>query len=314
MADFFRSLSKVIASDASVLIGGETGTGKELVARAIHRHSRRHDAPMTVVNCGSISSNLVQSELFGHEKGAFTGATYRKIGSVEAADKGVLFLDEIGDLPLDQQASLLRTLQEKSVTRVGSTVPIPVDFRVVAATHVDLEKQVEEGGFRSDLYFRLNVLSLHLPALRERGDDILHLAEYFRRLYTREDGRRAPGPMLSRSAIAAIRKYRWPGNVRELMNRIRRAVVMSEGDLINEIDLGLAGVAEQPDPSSLTDARNNFERSVLADALQANGHRVSTTARQLGVSRVTLYRMMRRLNLDPGHRKPADSERCLQRS
>ncbi len=296
MAALFHRLAKVVDADAPVLIGGETGTGKELVAHAIHRHSRRASAPMIAVNCGAIPATLIQSELFGHEKSAFTGATQRKIGRIEAASGGVLFLDEIGDLPLDMQASLLRVLQERAITRVGSTRSTPVDFRVIAATHVDLAQAVRLGGFREDLYFRLKVLQLVVPPLRERGDDVLQLAELFRQRFTAQHpGARARG--FAADALRAMQRHDWPGNVRELINRVQEAVVMGDNRLIDASDLGLERAPRDPDGLTLDDARAHFERELLARSLRANGNQVSKTARQLGVSRVTLYRMLHRLNL-----------------
>ena len=296
MKSFFQQMEKVIGSDAPVLIGGETGTGKELVAHAIHQHSARASGPLVVVNCGAIPATLIQSELFGHEKSAFTGATHRKIGRIEAANGGVLFLDEIGDLPLDMQVSLLRVLQERTISRVGATQCVPVDFRVIAATHIDLNEAVAQGRFREDLHFRLNVLSLTVPALRERGDDILLLAEsLFNKFSARHGNGKAQG--LSRDALDALMRHDWPGNVRELINRIQRAVVMSENRLISPADLGLDIARRHPVTLTLDDARNSFERDLLETRLRANGNKVSQTARQLGVSRVTLYRMINKLNI-----------------
>ncbi|MBU6269753.1 MAG: sigma-54 dependent transcriptional regulator [Betaproteobacteria bacterium] len=300
MRAFTQRLRKVIDSDAPVLIGGQTGTGKELVAHAIHRHSRRAAGPISVVNCGAIPATLIQSELFGHEKSAFTGATQRKIGRIEAANGGVLFLDEIGDLPLDMQASLLRVLQERTISRVGSTQTLPVDFRVIAATHVDLAQAVRLGTFREDLFFRLNVLQLTVPALRDRGDDVLALADRFlRRALAQNPGSRPRG--FSARAIDALRAHDWPGNVRELINRVQGAVVMGENRLISPEDLGLAAVAPPRESLTLDDARASFERNLLASSLRANGNKVSQTARQLGVSRVTLYRLINKLNIPLDH-------------
>ena len=300
MATLFHRLAKVVDSDAPVLIGGETGTGKELVAHAIHRLSRRGGGPMVAVNCGAIPPTLIQSELFGHEKSAFTGATQRKIGRIEAASGGVLFLDEIGDLPLDMQASLLRVLQERTISRVGSTQSIPVDFRVIAATHVDLEAAVRGGTFREDLYFRLAVLRLVVPPLRERGDDVLGLAEIFlQRFAAQHTGSRPRG--YAPDARRALLAHDWPGNVRELINRVQGAVVMGEHRLVSAADLGLAAPGASRPGLTLDDARARFERELLATSLRANGNKVSQTARQLGVSRVTLYRLIHKLNLRAEH-------------
>ena len=300
MHALFHRLARVAEADAPVLIGGETGTGKELVAHAIHRLSRRGGGPMVAVNCGAIPPTLIQSELFGHEKSAFTGATQRKIGRIEAASGGVLFLDEIGDLPLDMQASLLRVLQERTISRVGSTQSIPVDFRVIAATHVDLEAAVRGGTFREDLYFRLAVLRLVVPPLRERGDDVLGLAEIFlQRFAAQHTGSRPRG--YAPEARRALLAHDWPGNVRELINRVQGAVVMGEHRLVSAADLGLAAPGASRPGLTLDDARARFERELLATSLRANGNKVSQTARQLGVSRVTLYRLIHKLNLRAEH-------------
>lgn len=233
-----RALRKAALSDAPVFIDGETGTGKELAAQAIHRHSARHARPFIAVNCGAIAPSLVQSELFGHERGAFTGAQQRKIGRIEHANGGTLFLDEIGDLPLECQASLLRFLQEGTFERVGGHEPIRVHVRIVSATHQDLVALIAAGSFRADLYHRLCVLHLRQPPLRERGDDILLLAEHALQRYGSEGGRRIHG--FSACAIQAMHRYPWPGNVRELINRVRQAVVMWDGRMITAQSLHLS--------------------------------------------------------------------------
>lgn len=296
MRVFLTSLDKVVHTDAPVLIGGETGTGKELVAQAIHKFSKRSSFPMVVVNCGAIAANLIPSELFGHEKGAFTGATQRHIGKIEAAKGGVLFLDEIGDLPLDMQVSLLRVLQERTVCRVGSSQTIPVDFRVIAATHVNLQDAIAQGKFREDLFYRLNVLHLELPPLRERGNDIILLAEaVFQKYAPASKNSQIRG--FSKEALRVMRTYDWPGNVRELINRVQRAMVMSENRLLSPVDLGLEDIASKLSGLTLDSARACFDRDVLVTSLRTNGNKVAPTARQLGVSRVTLYRMMNKLSI-----------------
>jgi DNA-binding NtrC family response regulator len=296
MKAFLARLDKVIRSDVPVLIGGETGTGKELVAKAIHQFSKRSTGPLVVVNCGAIPANLIQSELFGHEKGAFTGATQRHTGKIEAAKGGVLFLDEIGDLPLDMQVSLLRVLQERAICRVGSSQLIPVDFRVIAATHVNLLEAIEQGRFREDLYYRLNVLHLELPPLRERDSDITLLAETVLKKYAVLcKNSRVRG--FSKETLRTMQAYNWPGNVRELINRVQRAIVMSENRLLSPADMGLDTVAKQLVGITLDSARESFDRNVLEASLRTNGHKVAQTARQLGVSRVTLYRMMNKLSI-----------------
>ena len=296
MANFFRKLEKVVDIDLPVLIGGESGTGKELVAKAIHGHSSRSRKPFVVVNCAAIPTNLIQAELFGHEKGAFTGATERKIGKIEAANGGVLFLDEIGDLSPDLQGNLLRVLQEQTITRLGSTQAIPVDFRLVAATHVDLHEAILAGRFREDLFYRINVIQLQLPPLRERGDDVLFIAEtVLRNFASTTPNCRVVG--FTAEAMRTINTYPWPGNVRELINRVRRGVIMSEGRLVGSGDMGFEAADLEPPAVTLEAARASFERDIVETSLRANSNNVSRTARQLGVSRVTLYRVMNKLNI-----------------
>ncbi len=294
MLQLYRQIEKIVSVEAPVLIGGESGTGKELVSRAIHQHSARRKGPFIAMNCGAIPPSLIHSELFGYERGAFTGAVQRKIGSIEAADHGVLFLDEIGDLPLDLQASLLRFLQEKTVTRVGSTERVRVDVRVIAATHVDLERAVAEGRFREDLFYRLNVVHLKVPPLRERGEDIPLLA---RKIF--DDNREQKSSQVrgfSAEALRSMVEYEWPGNVRELINRVQHAMIMSENRLISAVDLGLAGVTPDATPT-LDEVRTTVEREVIESSLRKYQNNVSETARQLGVSRVTLYRLIDRLKI-----------------
>ena len=295
MVQLYRQLDKVVTVDAPVLIGGESGTGKELVARAIHQHSARTHGPFIAVNCGAIAPTLIHSELFGYERGAFTGATQRKVGSIEAASGGVLFLDEIGDLPLDLQASFLRFLQEKMITRVGATERIKVNVRIVAATHVDLARAVAEGRFRQDLYYRLNVLHLKVPALRERREDIPLLAQA---IFADNQHQKSPQVKgFSSGAARAMVEYNWPGNVRELMNRVQQAMIMSENKLIDVADLGLPQAEGAAMPLTLDELRSSVEREVIETSLRKYRNNVSETARQLGISRVTLYRMIERLKI-----------------
>ena len=297
MRAFFMQLEKTIEVDCPVLIGGETGTGKELVAQAIHKHSKRSGGPFVVINCGAIPENLIQSELFGHEKGAFTGADQRKIGSIEAANGGVLFFDEIGDLPLLQQVNLLRFIQERTITRLGSTQVIPVDCRIIAATHIDLQEAIRVGRFREDLYYRLNVVHLNLPALRHRHDDVWLLAEnIFQKYSTNRTYCRAQG--FSTEALSALKAYQWPGNVRELMNRVHRAAILSESKLISAADLGLEAPDDESQSPTLESARASTDRIVLEHSLRKHKNNVSKAARELGVSRVTFYRMMSKHNVD----------------
>jgi DNA-binding NtrC family response regulator len=293
MRALYRALRKSALTQAPVFIAGETG--KELAAQAIHRHSSRHDQPFAAINCGAIAQNLVQSELFGYERGAFTGAQQRKIGRIEHAHRGTLFLDEIGDLPLDCQASLLRFLQEGYFERVGGHEPIRVDVRIISATHQDLRQAIAEGRFRADLYHRLCVLRLEQPPLRERGDDILRLAESALQRYASEGRRVIRG--FSPCAIHAMHTYEWPGNVRELINRVRQAVVMADGRLITASDMHLADEHTSMLPQTLEEARNVAECAAIQQALRRNRHRLIDAARDLGVSRVTLYRLMERHGL-----------------
>ncbi len=296
MFQIFDKIKRIAAVDASVMISGESGTGKELVARAIHNQSRRANGPFVAVNCGSIHASLVQTELFGHEKGAFSGAYKRNIGRIESADGGTLFLDEIGDLPLDLQVNLLRFLQEKSINRVGGSDPISVDVRVITATHKDLEEAVKNGDFRDDLYYRLHVLALELPRLCDRQEDIKSLAQYFLHQFQVESNHRVRG--FSRQAIKCMNDYAWPGNVRELINRVERAVVMCEGALITPADLEFDSETCQDQVQTLAHSRAEAEKSAIEQALSSCGNNISEAARQLGVSRVTLYRLMDKSGID----------------
>lgn len=289
--DLRKLLGKLAPTESPVLIRGESGTGKELVARTLHRQSQRHDKPFVAINCGAIPEHLIQSELFGHEKGAFTGAHQRKIGRIEAAHGGTLFLDEIGDLPLELQANLLRFLQEKHIERVGGSQPIAVDVRVLAATHVDLEAAISNGRFREDLYYRLNVLQVITAPLRERHGDLGMLANHFAHLYSQETGRRPRS--FSEDALVAMGKHDWPGNVRELANRVRRGLVLAEGRQIQASDLGLLCLAAEHAPmGTLEDYKHRAEHQALCDVLNRHSDNLSVAARVLGVSRPTFYRLL----------------------
>lgn len=290
MQKVFKEIRKVAGVDAPVLITGESGTGKELAAQAIHERSSRGHGPFIAVNCGALPTNLIQSELFGHEKGSFTGAHQRKIGRIEVASGGSLFLDEIGDLPMELQANLLRFLQEKTIERVGGREDITVDVRVIAATHVDLEKAVREGRFREDLYYRLNVLQIRMPALRERVGDVPLLAQYIFHRFAEEKGRKIKG--FSKDALHIMNNFDWPGNVRELINRVRRAMVMCDNSLISPSDLGLEQRNNSRWVLTLGEARDRAETDTIRAALAQNQGSVLLASKQLGVSRVTLYRLM----------------------
>ncbi|WP_243050833.1 sigma-54 dependent transcriptional regulator [Dyella sp. RRB7] len=290
------SIRKYAPVELPVLITGETGTGKEVAARALHGLSARADRPFAAINCGALPPNLVQSELFGHERGAFTGANARRIGHFEAAAGGTVFLDEVGDLPLDAQTSVLRFLQEGTLERVGSSQLIKLDVRVLAATHVDLEKAVEQGRFREDLYYRLNVLRLRMPALREREDDVVLLAQRFLDAFREQHGGRAR--TFSVTARRAMLDFAWPGNVRELLNRVQRAAVVAEDALITVDDLDLAEVlTKQTAHSSLGSTRVAAERDAVIACLRESRFNVSECARRLKVSRVTIYRLCKKHQL-----------------
>ena len=284
-------IDKIAAVDAPVLISGESGSGKELAAQEIHLRSQRAAGPFIAINCAAVAPALIHSELFGHERGAFTGASRDKPGLIEAASGGSIFLDEIGDLPLDLQASLLRFLQERVIYRVGATRTIAVDARVIAATHVNLPQAVAEGRFREDLYYRLSVFPIRVPPLRERKEDLPVLTDLIFNKYAAERSPQLKG--VSREALQAMARYDWPGNVRELVNRVRRAMVLAEHRLIMPEDLDLPGagpivaVAE-----GLGSSRLSAERSAIFDSLSRSGNNISQAARDLGVSRMTLYRLM----------------------
>ena len=293
----FSMIGKVAATDVPVMILGESGTGKELVANAIHCSSSRKNAPFVAINCGAIPENLLESELFGNEKGAFTGATTYRRGKFEYAQGGSLFLDEIGDLAPELQVKILRFLQEKSIERVGGREPITVDTRVIAATHRDLNRAVKEGRFREDLYFRLAVLKISLPPLRERGSDIIELAEHLMEAFSKELKR--PPRKFSPNALQAMKRYPWPGNVRELQNRIKRALVLAEGPVISSADLEIEGVAvaSNSEGGTLRNAIQELERELVTAKLKETNWNISKTARTLGISRPTLYELIARYGL-----------------
>jgi two-component system response regulator HydG len=289
-------VARVARADTTVLIRGESGTGKELVAQALHRSSERADGPFVAINCATLSETLIESELFGHEKGAFTGAVARSIGELEVADGGTLFLDEVGEIPLGLQAKLLRVLQERQFVRVGGTRPIATDVRIVAATNRDLEAAVREGRFREDLYYRLKVIALETPPLRERPDDIPLLARHFLALHGRRLGRR--GVALSRAAERCLRTYPWPGNVRELGNVVERALVLGDTEEVRPEDLPdevAEGTAEMP--GSFQAALHETKKKLVLDAWRKAGGDYAGAAAILGVHVNSLHRMIRRLDL-----------------
>jgi two-component system, NtrC family, response regulator len=294
MKDIYRFIERVAASDISVLICGESGTGKEVVAHAIHLQSQRKNNPFVVVNCGAIPENLLESELFGHEKGAFTGAHAQKRGKFELAHTGTLFLDEIGELAAPLQVKLLRFLQDRKIDRVGGTQPMEVDVRIVAATNRDLKKDMENHLFREDLYYRLKVVPLDMPPLRERKEDIIPLAQHFLKKFCKEH--RKPPVTLSPEAEGALLMHPWPGNVRELENLISRAVVLSPRSVLKPSDLGFA-LDQIPTDVNLKFAKKAIEMDFVKKALHRNGGIVSRAARELGISRVNLYELLEKYNI-----------------
>ncbi|MBL7077194.1 MAG: PEP-CTERM-box response regulator transcription factor [Kiritimatiellae bacterium] len=295
MQDVFTSVRKLATTDVPVLILGESGTGKEMVALGIHRRSARADGPFVAINCGAIPENLLESELFGHEKGAFTGAHAQNVGRIETARGGTLFLDEIGELPSALQVKMLRFLQEGTIERVGGRKTIEVDARVVAATNSDLKQGMSEGSFREDLYFRLAVVVISLPPLRDRHGDIPLLAKALLKRHAGEEGSKLKG--FSAAALRALDAYEWPGNVREMENLIRRAVIMAEGSRVGVADLNL-GTSEVGYPgATLKEAREMLESDLITRALGRHKGNISRAASDLGVSRPTLYDLMDKLGM-----------------
>ena len=297
----FASVRKLAAADAPVLILGESGTGKEVVALTIHRRSRRGKGPFVAINCGAIPDTLIESELFGHERGAFTGAHAQRPGRIETAEGGTLFLDEIGELPLALQVKILRFLQEQQIERIGGRKPIQVDTRVIAATNVNLEKAMKEGKFREDLFYRLAVVVVQLPPLRERENDVVILGEAFLKRYAAEQGKRKL--RFSKEALQALQQYNWPGNVRELENRVKRAVIMSDEVRVTPADLGLTAGSSEP-PMNLKEAREQVEREMVTKVLRKHRGKITPAAAELGISRPTFYELMEKL----GVQKPSEAE------
>jgi two-component system NtrC family response regulator len=291
----FDAIRKVATTDAPVLLLGESGTGKEMAARAIHQRSSRKDGAFVAINCSAIPETLLESELFGHEKGAFTGAHIQRKGRIENADGGTLFLDEIGEVPLPLQVKLLRFLQEQRIERVGGRQEIQVDTRVLAATNSDLKKNLGEGRFREDLYYRLAVVQIVLPPLRDREDDLPLLTQSFLQEFAAQNGK--TGLAFRPEALRAMRLYAWPGNVRELQNRVRRAVIMSEGKRLTAQDLELALPATSAPGASLKEARESLEREMIQLALKKHSGKITAAAVDLGVSRPTLYELMDKLGI-----------------
>jgi len=295
MQGVFSFIRKVATTTAPVLLLGESGTGKEMAALAIHNRGPRKDGPFVPINCNAIPENLLESELFGHEKGSFTGATTQRIGLVETAKGGTLFLDEIGDLPASIQVKLLRFLQEQRFQRVGGRQELNSDARVIAATNVNLKGAINQGSFREDLYFRLAVLVISLPPLRERGDDAVLLAHEFLQRYAAQNGK--ANIVFVPEALRAINRHPWPGNVRELQNRVKRAVIMADSRRITEKDLELSSGIGISSSTTLKEARESVEREMVQRALKRNLGRISSAASELGISRPTLYELMEKLGI-----------------
>jgi two-component system nitrogen regulation response regulator NtrX len=317
MAQLRAQIAMAAPTNGRVLVSGENGTGKELVARQVHALSQRRNGPFIEVNCAAIPEELIESELFGHAKGSFTGAVADRRGKFEMATTGTLFLDEIADMSVKTQAKVLRALQEQVVEPVGGHSGVRVDVRIIAATNKDLAEEIRLGRFREDLYFRLNVIPIDVPALRERGDDVIRLADHFIAEFASEYGRRVK--VCSAEAVGMLRAYRWPGNVRELRNVIERLMIMVPGDTIAAGDLSFLNVSPEPTAAApavrltgpgpirpLYEARDVWERDYILEALAAADGNISRTADVLGVERSNLYRKMRGLGIAPGKREEDD--------
>jgi two-component system NtrC family response regulator len=295
-----RTVEKVAATDITVLLLGESGTGKELLARALHDLNHHREGRFVAINCAAIPENLLESELFGHEKGAFTGAIRQVSGKIEVADGGTLFLDEIGDMPLPLQAKLLRFLQQREIERIGGRAPIPVDVRVVCATNRALRERIAEGSFREDLYYRISEISIELPPLRERGEDAVVIAQHFIERFAFSQGKRAP--QLGPDAVEALCRHAWRGNVRELENRVHRASILADGPRITAADLDLESVLGRPasvaeSMLALREARERAEREAIRAALVRTNGNLTAAAKLLEVSRPTLYSLLRQYDL-----------------
>jgi len=296
MREVYKVIKTVSSSDYTILVTGESGTGKELVAKAIHSSSPRNKRPFVTINCGAIPENLLESELFGHEKGAFTDAHAQKRGKFELADGGTIFLDEIGELSLKLQVKLLRVLEDHTIERVGGRESISLDVRILAATNRDLMEEVKNGAFREDLFYRLSVITIDMPPLRSRGEDILLLATTFLNRYGNENNK--SNLSLTEAAARAIAAYDWPGNVRELENKIKRAVIMAQDKKIKPSDLSLpSATGDAPRTRTLQEAREETEKACLTESLARNNWNISRVSRELGTSRTTLYDLIEKYKL-----------------
>jgi two-component system NtrC family response regulator len=295
MRDLFVSIRKVATSNVPVLLLGESGTGKEMAARAIHRRSSRKDSPFVAINCNAISETLLESELFGHEKGAFTGAHLQRKGLIESAAGGTLFLDEIGEIPSSVQVKLLRFLQEQRLQRVGGRQEIDINARIIAATNADLKTAITDGTFREDLYYRLAVVVVDLPPLRQRGNDVCAVAKAFLEQFAVKHGKQ--GLTFAPETVRALLRHAWPGNVRELQNRVQRAIIMAEGKRITVKDMELTDASDVLLTATLKEARESIEREMVQQALGRHSGRISAAAAELGISRPTLYELMEKLRI-----------------
>lgn len=319
MMKVYKLIEKVAQTDSSVLITGESGTGKELVAKAIHFQSSRRNNPFKAINCGAIPETLLESELFGYEKGAFTGAAMRKIGKFEMANGGTLFLDEISSMQECLQIKLLRVLQEREIERVGGSQTIPVDVRIVAATNAQMRQSIENGQFREDLYYRINVIHIHLPPLRERGEDITFLAENFLQLFAKKFKKPIQG--LTDEALECLNKYSWPGNVRELKNVIERAVVLTDSEHIGKKNLPLDLSIAAPNPNEvfpqgsesclLSETMDSYEKKILLNVLERVSWNQTKAAEMLGIHRNTLLVKLSNFNIEVKKIRKSDSEKAL---
>jgi len=296
MRDVFDKIRKVATTDAPVLLLGESGTGKERAAQAIHQSGPRKNGPFIAINCSAIPETLLESELFGHEKGSFTGAHAQRMGRFESASKGTLFLDEIGEIPQPLQVKLLRFLQEQCIERVGGRESIPIDTRVITATNADLNKGMAEGTFREDLFYRLAVVKITLPALRDRENDGVMLAKFFLQRFAQQSNK--TGLTFDPEALRAVSRHPWPGNIRQLENCIRRAVIMAEGKRLTVTDLELPASGPVARATTLKEARENFEREMIQNALRKHDGKIAPAALELGVGRPTLYDMMNKLGIN----------------